>query len=276
MLCEPPFLVALGFFMREPQGYLCSRVVVDSRMARVSNGDLRWRLVSALFELLYRSRTLYWLASTLPFAGQWRIWQRLVLPRIQGQDVLEVGCGIGTLLADMIEAGYSCSAIDRSPQMVAATRGRLRNRGYADEAANVLQASIQQLPFGDASFDTAVSTFPTEYIYDPSALREIARVLRPRGRLIVVLGATLLPANAALLPLVAVQTLVYGRQRPRRSDHIAEHGVAATTQPVAVSDMLAERLRAAGLLPGIERVHGPFWEATLYIAQKSALPAGPS
>ena len=33
---------------------------------------LRWRLVRSLFELLYRNRLLYWLASTIPFAGQWR------------------------------------------------------------------------------------------------------------------------------------------------------------------------------------------------------------
>src|SRR5437660_2505110 len=101
-----------------------------ARSTTSTNTNLRWSVVRTLFELLYRNRTLYWLASTLPFAGQWRVWQRLVLPRIDGRDVLEVGCGIGTLLADMIEAGYTCSAIDRSPQMVAATRDWLRRQGY--------------------------------------------------------------------------------------------------------------------------------------------------
>ncbi|HEX8034766.1 MAG TPA: class I SAM-dependent methyltransferase [Ktedonobacterales bacterium] len=241
-----------------------------------TNTNLRWSVVRTLFELLYRNRTLYWLASTLPFAGQWRVWQRLVLPRIDGRDVLEVGCGIGTLLADMIEAGYTCSAIDRSPQMVAATRDRLRRHRYTTEAASVRQASVQQLPFDDASFDTAVSTFPTEYIYEPAALREIARVLRPGGRLIVVLGATLLPANALVWPLVAVQTLVYGRQQPWRSRGRGERNGARGGPEIYTSDVLAQRLRAAGLMPDIERVRGPFWEATLYIAQKSVLPGGTS
>ncbi len=39
----------------------------------------RASVLRALFGVLYRNRTLYWLASTIPFAGQWRRWQRLVL-----------------------------------------------------------------------------------------------------------------------------------------------------------------------------------------------------
>ncbi len=56
-----------------------------------------------LFGLLYRSRYLYWFASTIPFAGQWRVWQRLVIPRILGRDVSwRLAVAPGTLLADMV------------------------------------------------------------------------------------------------------------------------------------------------------------------------------
>src|SRR5690242_2905273 len=77
-------------------------------------GVWRERAVGAAFELLYHNRALYWLASTVPFAGQWRVWQRRAIPRIRGNDVLEVGCGLGTLLMDMLEAGYRCHAVDAS------------------------------------------------------------------------------------------------------------------------------------------------------------------
>ena len=63
------------------------------------------RLRKLLFETLYRNKYLYRFASTVPFAGQWRTWQRQVLPRLYGHDVLELGCGLGDLLADMAEAG---------------------------------------------------------------------------------------------------------------------------------------------------------------------------
>src|SRR5690348_10474630 len=138
-----------------------------------------------LFETLYKNKYLYRFASTIPFAGQWRVWQRLVLPRLRGQDVLEVGCGIGDLLLDMAQAGYRCQAIDRSPQMVSATRAKLARQGLSDQV-EVIQGEVQHLPFGDAMFDSVVSTFPTDYVGDPAALRGIARVLRPGGRLIVV------------------------------------------------------------------------------------------
>ncbi|MFI5273675.1 MAG: class I SAM-dependent methyltransferase [Ktedonobacterales bacterium] len=219
---------------------------------------LHWRVVSALFELLYRNRALYWVASTVPFAGQWRRWQRLVLPRLApGATVLEVGCGIGTLIADMAAAGYTCSAVDRSPQMVAATRARLRRRGFTAVAGRVTQAQVRALPFADASFDAVVSTFPTDYIADPQALREIARVLRPGGRLVVVLSASLLPTRPLVLPFVAIQTLVYGRAR-------------SGDRPSAAGEQrpLLALLRHCGFAPRFEAVRGPFWEANLYLGEK--------
>jgi SAM-dependent methyltransferase len=235
-------------------------------MAAARERSLRWRIVGALFELLYHSRTLYWLASTVPFAGQWRRWQRLVLPRLRGVDVLEVGCGPGWLLADMAEAGYTCAAVDRSPQMVAAARRELRRRRIASTAASVRHAEVQRLPYASASFDTVVSTFPSDYIGDPVALREILRVLRPGGRLVIVLGARLLPAHAALLPLVALADAVYGRRSRPRAKAPAD-GAAVPGEP------LAARLQALGLVAAAERVNGPFWDAYLVVADKPRLPS---
>ena len=162
-----------------------------------------------LFETLYKNRYLYRFASTVPFAGQWRVWQRQVLLRIQGHDVLELGCGLGDLLADMFEAGYACRAVEQSPEMVAAARDTMLRRKVGSDAA-VLLGSAQHLTFNDASFDTVVSTFPSEYIYDPDTIAEIERVLRPGGRLIVLEGANLLPVGFLQPFLMLVQMFVYG------------------------------------------------------------------
>ncbi|MBF6589208.1 MAG: class I SAM-dependent methyltransferase [Ktedonobacterales bacterium] len=215
--------------------------------------DVRSRALAALFGLLYRNRVLYWLASTIPFAGQWRRWQRLVLPRLARHDVLEVGCGTGTLLADLVAAGYACAAIDRSPPMVAAARRRLRRRGHPLTAARIQRADVRHLPFATAAFDDVVSTFPTDYITDLMALGEIARVLRPGGRFIVVLGAELLPTHPLVLPLVGLQRLVYGR----RGAANCANGVGA-----------ALPLAAVGLVGHEECVRGPFWLARLVLAEK--------
>jgi SAM-dependent methyltransferase len=237
--------------------------------------SVRWRVVRGLFELLYRNSVLFWLASTLPFAGQWRHWQRLVIPRLVGKRVLEVGCGIGTLLLDMVQAGYTCSAIERSPQMLAATRARLRRHGLLD-AVSLQPGLAQELPYANASFDSVVSTFPTDYIFDTLTLGQIGRVLVPDGRLIVVLGARLIPNHhVLLLPLVALQSLVYGgvgKNAQADQKGGSDDGRQRRPAPAIVGprgDALLQGLRTAGLVGSLEVVQGPFWEAYLCVAEKS-------
>ncbi len=250
-----------------------------------------WR--RSLFELLYKNRYLYRFASTVPFAGQWRVWQRLVLPRISGHDVLELGCGLGDLLADMAEAGYACRAVEHSPEMVEAARDTLRRRKVGDKTW-VLQGSAQHLHFADASFDAVVSTFPSEYIYDPDTIAEVARVLRPGGRLIVIEGANLLPVGFIQPFLVLIQMLVYGpaalfgpRKRRNLDEEMARNrsGVRPTerilyanhdTGTGFTTDVLPDAwfgqhipLEQHGLRRRFERVRSRRWEVYIVIGEKS-------
>lgn len=167
-----------------------------------------WR--QHLFQLLYNNRHFYWFASTIPFAGQWRTWQRLVLSRMRGKSALEIGCGLGDLLADAIEAGYDCYAIEKSEEMADAARHTLQQR-HLGKPECIIRGLSQSLPFPDNSFDNVISTFPNEYIYDPKTISEIKRVLRPNSRLIIVLEANLLPVNPIQLTLLLMPTLIYGQ-----------------------------------------------------------------
>ena len=250
------------------------------------------RLRKFLFETLYKNAYLYRFASSVPFAGQWRVWQRLVLSRLHGLDVLELGCGLGDLLADMSEAGYLCHAVEQSPQMVKATRETLQRRKL-DKKATVIQGSSQHLPFSNDSFDTVVSTFPSEYIYDPDTIAEVARVLRPGGRFIVVEGANLLPIGFLQSFLVLIQTLVYGRAsiygsrkqrnldeeiaRNRRAQyskrHVSQSGneIATGITTEVISDAWFGQyipLEYHGLNRRSERVRGRRWEVYMTIGEK--------
>ena len=247
------------------------------------------RLRKLLFETLYKNKYLYRFASTVPFAGQWRAWQRLVLTRIHGHDVLELGCGLGDLLADMAEAGHACLAVEQSPQMVAAARETLQRRKL-DEKAWVIQGSAQHLPFSNASFDTVVSTFPSEYIYDPNTIAEVERVLRPAGRLIVVEGANLLPVGFLQPFLVLIQVLVYGpaavfgprkqrnldeeMERYRRTAQSLLHSDRDTGSGMT-TDIVANAwfgqnipLEHQGLCRRSERVRSRRWEVYITIGEK--------
>ncbi|HEY4388283.1 MAG TPA: class I SAM-dependent methyltransferase [Ktedonobacteraceae bacterium] len=245
-----------------------------------------------LFETLYKNRYLYRFASTIPFAGQWRVWQRLVLTRLHGTIVLEIGCGLGDLLADMLEAGYECRAIEHSPQMVAAARDTLHKRGRGNDAT-IIQGSAQALPFSAETFDSVVSTFPSEYIYDPDSLSEIARVLRPGGRLIVIEGANLLPVGFVQPILVFLQSLIYGpaalygprkkrnlseekaRQRgekdpEERALHTTRETLAGTTSTIIPNAWFGQHipLEQVGLRRRSERVRSPRWEVYITIGDK--------
>ncbi len=212
-----------------------------------------------LFETLYKNRYLYLLASTVPFAGQWRVWQGQVLPHIVGHEVLELGCGLGDLFADMLEAGYCCCAIERSPQMVAAARATLRRRKVGQPEC-IVQGCAQQLPFRDASFDTVVSTFPSDYIYDSSTLAEVARVLRPGGRLIVVEGAKLLSRGLLQPFLLLVHMLIYGP-----SAVFGTHTQRTPSQQVPHSFI---PLKQHGLRPHFERIRSRRWEVYMTIGER--------
>lgn len=232
-----------------------------------------------LFETLYKNRYLYRFASTVPFAGQWRIWQRLVIPRIYGKDVLELGCGLGDLQADMLEAGYTCQAIEHSPEMVSAARATLKKRKVGMEA-QIMQGSAQHLPFEAETFDTVVSTFPSEYIYDPATISEAKRILRPGGRLIVIEGANLLPVGFVQPFLVGIQAIVYGPNAvfgPRKQHNLDEE-VARSKQAGQEVDIITEvvpnawfgrhiPLEQYGLQRRSERVRSTRWEVYITIGE---------
>jgi SAM-dependent methyltransferase len=92
--------------------------------------------------------------------------------------VLEVGCGWGEL-ANWVarETEADVVAVDLSPRMVELAR----ERGVAAELADV-----QELPFADGVFDVAIAAWMLYHVPDlDRGLAELARVLRPGGRLVV-------------------------------------------------------------------------------------------
>jgi ubiquinone/menaquinone biosynthesis C-methylase UbiE len=170
---------------------------------------VRGRLRKLAFESLYGPFAwLYdWVSRTF-FLGQWRVWQRASIPHLRGKRVLEVGIGTGNLQIDLTRAGLEAYGIDLSPQMLWQAKRKVRRLGIASFKA--CRAQAQALPFPDASFDSVVSTFPSEYIAERETLAELARVLRPGGRLVVVPGGWLYPRGARGKAMQGVARAVYG------------------------------------------------------------------
>ncbi|MFE5504822.1 class I SAM-dependent methyltransferase [Amycolatopsis japonica] len=97
-------------------------------------------------------------------------------------DVLEVAVGTGLNLP-LYPDGVTLTGIDLSDGMLAIARGRAERLGHP---VTLRRADAHDLPFDADSFDTVVCTLGLCAIPDDSrALREMARVLRPGGRLIL-------------------------------------------------------------------------------------------
>ena len=110
---------------------------------------------------------------------------RSALAATQGDRVLDVGCGPGFYVAELLEAvgpTGSVVGVDASPDMLAVAANRVEGRPNAE----FLEAPATSLPVADASFDRALSVQVLEYVEDvPAALAEVARALRPGGRVLL-------------------------------------------------------------------------------------------
>jgi ubiquinone/menaquinone biosynthesis C-methylase UbiE len=132
-----------------------------------------------------------WFASRFVFPGIARRVQRkaLVLADLRpGESVLDVGCGTGMLAIEAQQrvgaAGRVCGVDPVGDNIERARSTATRKRLAVDFRTGV----VEQLPFENDSFDAVLSTIMMHHLPDDlrsAGLSEIARVLRPGGRLVI-------------------------------------------------------------------------------------------
>jgi SAM-dependent methyltransferase len=101
---------------------------------------------------------------------------------VEPRRVLEVGGGPGELAARVRnELGAEVVMLDVAPRMVQLARGK---------GVDAVVGDVQELPFADESFDCAIAAWMLYHVPDiDRGLSELARVLRPGGRLVAVTNA---------------------------------------------------------------------------------------
>ena len=114
-----------------------------------------------------------------------RIAEDIALAAPADGAVLDVGTGPGVLLGEIarIRPDLQVTGIDRSPDMVGAAG---RNVGGFGGRVATRVADVADLPFGDGTFDLVVTSLSLHHWDDvDAAAGELARVLRPAGRVFV-------------------------------------------------------------------------------------------
>jgi demethylmenaquinone methyltransferase / 2-methoxy-6-polyprenyl-1,4-benzoquinol methylase len=120
--------------------------------------------------------------NTVLALGQDRMWRRRTREALnleRGERVLDLAAGTGASTQELARSGADAVGADFSVGMLRVGR-RIR------PAVPLVAADALALPFADASFDAVTISFGLRNIADPSsALREMARVAKPGGRLVV-------------------------------------------------------------------------------------------
>ncbi|HXP20115.1 MAG TPA: methyltransferase domain-containing protein [Streptosporangiaceae bacterium] len=117
--------------------------------------------------------------ASRPYLTAQRPFDRIMPDDLQGQQVLEIGCGMGLHSLELARRGARVHAVDLTDAAVEATAARMTEFGME---AEVRCADAESLPYDDQSFDFVWSWGVIHHSARTARIvREIARVLKPRG-----------------------------------------------------------------------------------------------
>jgi SAM-dependent methyltransferase len=128
------------------------------------------------------------------------LWMRhrytLDLLEADGKTVLDIGCGPGEMVVELLDRGCTVSGMDISEGMIALARQNTAGHPAAARA-DLRVGDIEALPYPPATFDAVICDGVIEYLAeDARALGELNRVLKPGGALIISVRNKACPARA--------------------------------------------------------------------------------
>jgi 2-polyprenyl-6-hydroxyphenyl methylase/3-demethylubiquinone-9 3-methyltransferase len=152
---------------------------------------------------------------------------------------LDAGCGSGYFARELACAGVDVVGVDAALGMVEESTARAASEPHAARMSFQQVETIERLPFADASFDGVLCSSVIEYVPDyAQALRELSRVLRPGGVLLVTVPNKVAMTRVLERGVFAVTSQLMEEPWPRYLQHsrwqfsqaslrsaMAEHGL---------------------------------------------------
>ena len=202
--------------------------------------DKQPREVASMFDSI---ASRYDLTNDVLSLGQDRRWRRATLRAVDawpGDRVLDLAAGTGTSSEPFDAAGVHVVPCDFSVGMLAVGKARRPDLPF-------LAGDAMRLPFADGSFDAVTMSFGLRNVADPDlALREILRVTRPGGRLVICEFST-----PTWPPFRTLYFEYLMRVLPRMADAVTREGdsyeyLAESIRQWPDQEAFARRLLAAG------------------------------
>ena len=129
----------------------------------------------------------YDLVNDIQSLGLHRVWKRRVVSLAnfsEGETGLDLCCGTGDIATGLAKRGGSIVGMDLNRPMLQQAATRLAKRG--EQRVNLAQANAMQLPLGNHSLDLVTIGYGLRNLANmDDGLREITRVLKPGGRLLI-------------------------------------------------------------------------------------------
>ncbi|MBD3689337.1 demethylmenaquinone methyltransferase [Nanchangia anserum] len=206
--------------------------MTSSRLQRGlrANMDKRGVDVAAMFDQVAARYDLTNDVLTFGLDRVWRAATRAAVAAKPGERVLDVAAGTGTSSVEYAKGGARVTASDFSSGMVAEAKRR-----HPD--LEVIEADAQNLPFADETFDVVTISYGIRNVEDcERALREMARVTKPGGRLVIAEFST--PTWA---PFAALYRLFLTRVLPRLASLTSSNNSSYTYLVESISKWPAQR-----------------------------------
>lgn len=216
------------------------------------------------------------------------------LPVRATDRVLDLACGPGTLALAAAPRAAEVDAVDFSPGMIAELAAEASRRGAGNVRGAVMDAG--NLGFADATFDAAFCMFGFFFFPDrPRAFRELQRVLKPGGQLLMITWAPIDRRPAMKVAFEAIAEALPQAPRPTKGDlqemdecvremtdggfrDVACHELTASLHVGSPEEYLEMILRSAAPLAVMKKQLPPdAWQAAkarLLEAFRKRIPAG--
>jgi SAM-dependent methyltransferase len=129
-----------------------------------------------------------WFSVQAGWTQPTRMWLYQQVGLAQARDVLEVGCGTGAIITELVRAFSSgprrLVGLDLDVDKLAFAQDR-RQVGSSGDSVSYVRGDAHALPFPDGSFDVVVCHYLLLWLADPPlGVREMARVVRPNGHVL--------------------------------------------------------------------------------------------
>jgi len=174
--------------------------------------------------------------------------------------LLEIGCGAGQLTTRLAKTGYRVTALELSPELVAATRRRAELDGVA-ERIEAVEANLETYDPGERRFDLVVAKLVLHHVRVEKALDVIVKALKPGGVAVVWEPVAFCPWLQKFRDLMPVKKDISPNERQLNQADLEM--IAARFERVQmevfyllgrVRRLLPAGLRAGGMMAGIEKL----------------------